>query len=119
MLYLTLALTNPWSAKWHWWRRTAHAAWQLRLIGTATMFDAVRKTGVYRDTAEMEIGFTGVTQGPTANAFVQIEQRCFVGHFGAWLCGHKAAWRCWWNRCLLIAGALTHETAGSDRHNAW
>jgi hypothetical protein len=38
------------------------------------MFDAVRKTGVYRDTAEMEIGFTGVTQGPTANALVQIEQ---------------------------------------------
>ena len=74
MLYLTLALTNPWSAKWHWWRRTAHAAWQLRLIGTATMFDAVRKTGVYRDTAEMEIGFTGVTQGPTANTLVQIQQ---------------------------------------------
>jgi hypothetical protein len=38
------------------------------------MFDAVRKTGVYRDTAEMEIGFTGVTQGPTANTLVQIEQ---------------------------------------------
>ena len=83
------------------------------------MFDAVRKTGVYRDTAEMEIGFTGVTQGPTANALVQIEQRRFVRHFGAWLCRYKAAWRCWRNGCLLIAGALTHETARSDRNNAW
>ena len=119
MLYLTLVLTNPWSAKWHGRWRTAYTAWQLRLIGTATMFDAVRKTGVYRDTAEMEIGFTGVTQGPTANAFVQIQQRRFVGHFGAWLCRYKAAWRCWRNGGLLIAGALTHETAGSDRHDAW
>jgi hypothetical protein len=74
MLYLTLALTNPWSAERHWWRRTAYTAGQLRLVGAATMFDAVRKTGVYRDTAEMEIGFTGVTQGPTANTLVQIEQ---------------------------------------------
>jgi hypothetical protein len=74
MLYLTIALTNPWSAKWHWWRRTADTAWKLRLIGTAAMFDAVRKTGVYRNTAEMEIGFTGVAQGPTANTLVQIEQ---------------------------------------------
>ena len=74
MLYLTLVLTNPWSAERHGRWRTAHTAWKLRLIGTATMFDAVRKTGVYRDTAEMEIGFTGVTQGPTANALVQIEQ---------------------------------------------
>jgi hypothetical protein len=37
------------------------------------MFDAVGKTGVYRDTAEMEIGFTGVPQGPTANTLVQIQ----------------------------------------------
>jgi hypothetical protein len=74
MLYLTIALTNPWTAERHWWGRTAHTAWKLRLIGTATMFDAVGKTGVYRDAAEMEIGFTGVTQGPTANALVQIQQ---------------------------------------------
>ena len=119
MLYLTVALTNPWAAERHWWRRTAHAAWKLRLIGTAAMFDAVRKSGVYRDTAEMEIGFTGVTQGPAANALVQIQQRRFVGHFRAWLCRYKAAWRCWRNGCLLIAGALTHETARSDRNNAW
>jgi hypothetical protein len=67
-------LADAWSAERHWWRRTTHTAWKLRLIGTAAMFDAVRKTGVYRDTAEMEIGFTGVTQGPAANALVQIEQ---------------------------------------------
>ena len=74
MLYLTLVLTNPWSAERHWRRRTAHTAWKLRLIGAATMFDAVRKTGVYWNAAEMEIGFTGVAQGPTANTLVQIQQ---------------------------------------------
>jgi hypothetical protein len=92
MLYLNMALTNPWSAERHGWRRTAHTAWKLRLISTAAMFDAVWKTGVYRLAAEMEIGFTGVTQGPTANTLVQIQQRRFVCHFRAWLCRHKAEW---------------------------
>jgi hypothetical protein len=78
------------------------------------MFDAIRKARVYRHTAEMEIRLTRVAKGPAANTLVQIEQGRFVRHFAAWLCGHKAAWRGRWDGRLLIAGALTHEAAGSN-----
>jgi hypothetical protein len=81
------------------------------------MFDAIGEAWVYRHTAEMEIRFTGVAKRPAANTLVQIKQGRFVGHFGAWLCGYKAAWRGRRDGRLLIAGTLTHEAAGSDRHN--
>jgi hypothetical protein len=114
MLYLIATLTNPWAAKWHGGRRTAYTAWKLRLIRTAAMFDAIWEAGVYWHAAKMEIRFTGVTKWPAANALIQIEQRGFIRHFWAWLCGHKAAWRGRWDGRLLIAGALTHEAAGAN-----
>jgi hypothetical protein len=78
------------------------------------MFDAIRKTRIYRYTAEMEIRFAGVAKRPAANTLVQIEQRRFVRHFGARFGRYKAAWRGRRDGRLLIAGTLTHEPAGSD-----
>ena len=110
-------LTNPWSTERHGRRGAAHTARKLRLIGTAAMFDAIRKARVYRHTAEMEIRLTRVAKWPAANTLVQIEQGRFVRHFAAWLCGHKAAWRGRWDGRLLIAGTLTHKAAGSNRYD--
>ena len=82
------------------------------------MFDAIWEARVHRYTAEMEIRLTRVAKRPAANALVQIEQGGLVRHFGAWLCGHKAAWWGGWDGCLLVAGTLTHEAARSDRYDA-
>jgi hypothetical protein len=83
------------------------------------MIDAIREARIYRHTAEMKIRFAGVAKRPAANTLIQIKQRRFVGHFGAWLGRYKAAWRGRWDGRLLIAGTLTHEAAGSDRYDTW
>jgi hypothetical protein len=83
------------------------------------MFDAIGKARVHGHTAEVEICLTGVAKWPAANTLVQIEQGGFIRHFGTWLSRYKTTWRGRRDGCLLIAGALTHETAGSDRHDAW
>jgi hypothetical protein len=73
----------------------------------AAMRNAIRKAGVHLVTAEMEVGFTGVTKWPFADALVQIEQTRFARDFRTWLGGHEATrrrWRCGWG---LIARPLT------------
>src|SRR5947208_15005772 len=79
------------------------------------MLDTVRKTGVRRLAAEMEVRLAGMADRPLADAVVQLEQRGLVGHFRARLGRDQTARPGGRDRRLLIAGALAHETARTDR----
>ena len=93
------------------------AARQLRLIGAAAMFYAIREARVHLFAAEMEIRFARMPHGPAADAIVEIEQAGLVGDFRAWPRGHAAARRGGRDRRLLIAGALAQESTGPNRND--
>src|SRR5262245_11181195 len=79
------------------------------------MGDAIRKAGVGRLTAEVEIGLARVTHRPLADAIIEIEQTGLVGDLGARLGRNQAARRRGRDRRLLVAGTLADEAAGADR----
>ena len=79
------------------------------------MFDAVWEAGVHRFTAEMEIGFSGMTHRPAADTVAQIEQAGLVRDFRAGLGRNQTAWRGGRNRCLLIARPLTQKPTRTNR----
>ncbi len=94
------------------------AAWQLRLISTATMIDAVRETGVHLITAKVEIRLTGVAHWPATDTIIKIEQAGLFRDFRAGAGRDKTARRCRRNWCLLITGALAQEATGADRNDS-
>ena len=94
------------------------SAWQLRLIGTAAMVDAIRETGVHLIAAEVKIGLTGMPHRPATDTIVKIEQAGFVRDFGAGPCRHKPARRGGRDGCLLVAGSLAQEAAGANRNDS-
>lgn len=105
------------AAEWQRRRGTARAARELGLICPAAMFDAVRKTGIDRLAAEMEIRFTGMTHRPATYFLRQIEQACLVCNCGIGFGRNKSAGRRGRDRRLLIAWPLTQEPSRSDRHD--
>ena len=86
-------LANAGTAEGQGGRRPSVAARKLSLIGNPAMFDAIWKTRVRLFAAEMEIRFTGMTDRPFADLFVEIEQARLVGNVGAWLGWYEATWR--------------------------
>jgi hypothetical protein len=95
-------------------QRLAIPAGHLRLIGQAAMFHAIGKAGVHLFTAKMEIGLTGVTQRPFADAIVEIEQRGFVRNFRAGPGRHQTPWRRGRRRCGLFPRVLTDKATRAD-----
>ena len=79
------------------------------------MLHAIRKTGVRRVSAKVEVGLAWMTHRPLADAVVELEQACLVGDFRARLCGNEAAWRSRRDRRLLIAWSLADEATGANR----
>jgi len=112
-----LADSRP--TKWHWRRWATNAAGKLRLIRTAAMFNAIREAGVHGNAAEMKVSLAGVSHWPSAYALVQVEQRGFASHFGAWLGGHQTARWSRGDRCLLVTWPLSHEATRADRDDTW
>lgn len=108
-------LPNPRTPEWHRRRGAAVAAGHLCLISLSAMRDAIREARVHRVATEVEIRFSGVADGPFANAVAEIEQARLARDFGAGPCGDEATRR---RRCggrCLIARPLTQEAAGTDR----
>src|SRR3546814_11496517 len=66
------AHSRPAEGQGRW--RTARPPGQLRLIGSTAMFDAIRKAWIYLLTADMEIGFAGMSHWPFADFIGQLEQ---------------------------------------------
>src|SRR5207248_381494 len=106
---------NPGTAERHWRRRAAVAARELGLVGDSAMVDAIRKAGIGRVAAEMEVGLAGMADRPFANTVVEVEQPGLFGHFGARLSRNQAARRRGWDGRLLVARSLADEAARTDR----
>lgn len=95
--------------------RFAVAARHLRLISMAAMRDAIRKTGVYLVTTEVECRLARMADWPFADPVIEIEQCRFASDFGAWLGRHQPTWRCGGGWRRLIARSLTKKSARPDR----
>ena len=83
-----LGLADPGAAERQrrWWSTIAPR--QLRLIGDATMLDAIGKARVRRLAAEIEVRLARVADRPFADAIVELEKARFVGDLGARLGGN-------------------------------
>ena len=99
-------------------RWAACTARQLRLIGPATMFDAIWEAGVHLFPAEMEVRFARMAHRPAAHAIIKIEQAGLVRDFRAGLGRNQAARRGRGDRRLLVTRTLAQESAGADRNDA-
>ena len=109
---------NPRAAKRQRRRRAANATRQLRLIGPTAMVHAIGEAGVHLFTAEMEIGFAGMSHRPAAYAVGEVEQVGLVGNFRAGPRRHAAPGRGWRDRGLLIARTLAQKAARSIGNNS-
>src|SRR3546814_2486853 len=81
------------------------------------MFDAIRKAWIYLLTAEMEIGFAGMSHWPFADFIGQIEQAGLIRNFRAGLCRNQTTGWSRWDRRLLISWSLSQKPR-SEEHTS-
>src|SRR3546814_17226948 len=83
------------------------------------MFDAIRKAWIYLLTAEMEIGFAGMSHWPFADFIGQIEQAGLIRNFRAGLCRNQTTGWSRWDRRLLISWSLEQKPTRAHQNDTW
>src|SRR3546814_19276313 len=110
------AHSRPAEGQGRW--RTARPPGQLRLIGSTAMFDAIRKAWIYLLTAEMEIGFAGMSHWPFAEFIGQIEQAGLIRNLRAGLCRNQTTGWSRVDRRLLLVWSVSQKPTRAHCNDA-
>src|SRR3546814_14092536 len=82
------------------------------------MFDAIRKAWIYLLTAEMEIGFAGMSHWPFADFIGQIEQAGLIRNFRAGPCRNQTTGWSRWDRRFLLSWSPSQKPTRAQCNNA-